>query len=76
MKDKEIVKKLEALIKEAIKNVIEQLALEERSIYLEEHPETKGNGYYTRDLLTKYGSIEDLRVPRTRDGGACQTFCV
>ena len=31
--------------------------LEERAIYLEEHP-TKANGYYTRDLLTLFGPIE------------------
>ena len=37
--------------------------LEERKLYLEEHP-TKGNGYYTRDLLTLFGPLEDLRVPR------------
>ncbi len=36
--------------------------LEERKLYLEEHP-TKGNGYYTRDLLTLFGPIEDLKVP-------------
>ena len=28
--------------------------LEERELYLEQHP-TKGNGYYTRDLLTTFG---------------------
>ncbi len=33
--------------------------LEERAIYLEEHP-TKANGYYTRDLLTLFGPIEEL----------------
>jgi putative transposase len=41
--------------------------LEERRLYLEEHP-TKANGYYTRDLLTLFGPIEDLRVPRVREG--------
>jgi putative transposase len=27
------------------------------------------NGSYARDLLTRYGWIEDLRIPRVRDGG-------
>jgi len=33
-------------------------------------PERKGyrNGYYTRDLVTKTGRIEDLSVPRDREG--------
>ena len=41
--------------------------LEERELYLKEHP-TKGNGYYTRDLLTLFGPLEDLKVPRVREG--------
>ena len=41
--------------------------LEERELYLEEHP-TKGNGYYTRDLLTLFGPLEDLKVPWVREG--------
>ena len=40
---------------------------EEREIYLENHP-TKANGYYTRDLLTLVGPVEDLKVPRVREG--------
>ena len=40
---------------------------EEREIYLESHP-TKANGYYTRDLLTLVGPVEDLKVPRVREG--------
>ena len=34
---------------------------------LERHP-TKANGYYTRDLLTLVGPVEDLKVPRVREG--------
>jgi len=49
------MEKLQDLIKEAIKSVIERLALEERSLYLEEYSETKGNDFYCRSLLTKYG---------------------
>ena len=42
--------------------------LEERRIYLEEI-EDYANGFYTRDLLTKYGKVQDLKVPRVRNGG-------
>ncbi len=38
-----------------------------REIYPEDHP-TKANGYYTRDLLTLFGPLEDLAVPRVREG--------
>ena len=31
-------------------------------------PHQKANGYYTRDLLTLIGPLEDLRVPRVREG--------
>ena len=40
---------------------------EERLIYLEEHP-TKANGFYRRSLATRFGTIEDLSVPRVREG--------
>ena len=33
--------------------------------FLEENG--KRNGYYERDLLTKYGKIEELKVPRDSD---------
>ena len=54
-------------IKELIKNLLEKLMLEERKLYLEEHP-TKGNGYYTRDLLTLFGPLEDLKSPLHKPG--------
>ena len=50
-----------------VKEILETLMREEREIYLEEHL-TKANGYYTRDLLTLIGPLEDLRVPRVREG--------
>jgi len=48
--------------------MIEALA-EERKIYLEEHPETKANSFYPRGLITKYGKIENLKVPKVRQKG-------
>ena len=70
MRDKtrdQILERFTEQIKDLIKNLLEKLMLEERELYLEEHP-TKGNGYYTRDLLTLVGPLEDLRVPRVREG--------
>jgi putative transposase len=63
-----ILATIEQKVKEMVKEFVEALALEERELYLEEHPETKANGFYTRKLATKYGEIENLRVPRVRSG--------
>ena len=40
----------------------EALTKEERKIYVEQHP-TKTNDSDTRDLLTRVGLVEDLKVP-------------
>jgi len=40
---------------------------EERAMYLETHP-TSANAYYTRDLLALVGPVDDLKVPRVREG--------
>ena len=50
-----------------IKNLLEKLMLEERRIYLEEQ-EDYANGFYTRDLLTKYRKVQDFKVSRVRNG--------
>ncbi len=63
-----ILATIEQKVKEMVKEFIETLAVEERELYLEEHPETKANGFYTRRLATKYGEIENLKVPSVRDG--------
>ena len=70
MRDKtreEILKEVEERIKAMVKGLLESIMREERAMYLEEHP-TKANGYSTRDLLTLVGPVEDLRVPRVREG--------
>jgi len=41
--------------------------MEEREIYLGPHP-TKANGFSPRGLLTLVGPVEDLKVPRVREG--------
>ena len=49
------------------KQLIEKWMLTERRNYLVQHPETKGNGYYCRDLATPLGFMARILVPRTRD---------
>lgn len=56
-------------VKSFLKYFLENLMDEERMTYLHNEPYDKGNGYYERDLLTAYGNIEGLEVPRVRSGG-------
>ena len=49
------------------KLLFQSLMKEERLIYFEEHP-TKASDFYTRSLKAKFGTIEDLSVPRVREG--------
>jgi len=46
----------------------------EREEYLRHHPQTKANGYYERDLKTAIGTIEGLKVARSRDSGFHSAF--
>ncbi len=55
-------------IKHKCKSLIESMLHAERQEFLKNNSETKGNGFYSRTLKTIYGNIDDLRVPRTRDG--------
>ena len=66
---------LRALTRNAVRVVIEEVMREELKQFLgaawgECTPERKGyrNGSYTRDLATSSGPIEDLEVPRDREG--------
>ena len=56
----EMVKAFEAELKELVRGLLDALMREERAMYLETHP-TSANGYYTRDLLTLVGPVEDLK---------------
>jgi putative transposase len=58
---------LRAELKELVRGLLEALMRVERAMYFETHP-TSANGYYTRDLLTLVGPVEDLKVPRVREG--------
>ena len=50
-----------------MRGLLGALMQEERAMYLETHP-TSANSYYTRDLLTLVGPVDDLKVPRVREG--------
>ncbi len=66
---------LRALTRNAVRVVIEEVMRQELKAFLgaawgESTPQRKGyrNGTYTRDLATSSGPIEDLEVPRDREG--------
>jgi putative transposase len=66
---------LRALTRDAVRVVIEEVMREELTAFLgagwgESTAQRKGyrNGSYTRDLATSSGLIEDLEVPRDREG--------
>lgn len=66
---------LRGQIRSAVQVVMEQVMREELTQFLgagygECSPERRGyrNGSYTRDLATSCGKIEDLQVPRDREG--------
>ncbi len=66
---------LRTLAQSAVRIVIETVMREELDQFIgaawgECSPKRKGhrNGHYTRDLATSTGRIEDLKVPRDREG--------
>ena len=71
----EFHQRIRELARVGLRALLESVMREELQALLEagwgEHtPERKGyrNGYYTRDLGTTQGVIEDLQVPRDREG--------
>jgi transposase-like protein len=52
---------------EFFKELFNEFMVSEREIYLEKEEKDKGNGYYTRDLISKLGKL-GIELPRTRDG--------
>ncbi len=66
---------LRELARGAMRVVLEGVMREELDALIgvswgESSPDRKGyrNGYYTRDLVTTTGRVEDLQVPRDREG--------
>jgi transposase-like protein len=66
---------LRTLAQSAVRIVIEEVMCEELDQFIgaawgECSPKRKGyrNGHYTRDLVTSTGRLEDINVPRDREG--------
>lgn len=62
---------LDGLVRDFVKDHLETMMKEEMKSFFEvEHPELEQvkNGFYTRTLDTKHGHIDDLAVPRDRNG--------
>jgi transposase-like protein len=66
---------LRALAQSAVRTVIELVMREELDAFIgaawgECSPQRKGyrNGTYTRDLITSSGRLEDIKIPRDREG--------
>src|SRR5947207_514419 len=66
---------LRALAQSAVRTVLELVMREELDAFIgaawgECSPKRKGsrNGTYTRDLATSTGRLEDIKVPRDREG--------
>jgi putative transposase len=62
-------------VREGVKAVIEQILEEEMNLHLQaqyrertERRRGERNGHYTRSLITPVGRIEQLQVPRDREG--------
>jgi putative transposase len=73
--EQEFHQHLRALARAAVRVVIEEVMREELDQFLgvawgEYSPKRKGyrNGSYTRDLVTSCGRLEDIKVPRDREG--------
>lgn len=63
----ELQKILPDLVKEVVKQTLESIMTAEREVFLKEHGGTK-NGFYVRNLDTVIGKLENLRIPRDREG--------
>ena len=63
----DIETRLDSAIKRVVKEELERIMGIERDVFLEQSNGTR-NGHYERDLTTKYGHIDDLKVPRDREG--------
>lgn len=56
-------------VKGLLKSLMEQTLIEDLQLQRREMPEPAyRNGYYPRTLVTQFGLIENLRIPRLREG--------
>ncbi|MGC9193795.1 MAG: transposase [Thermoplasmata archaeon] len=63
----DVDKNIMEVVRRTVKEYLETLMNTERDVFIDEHGGIK-NGYYERTIKTKYGEIEDLSVPRDREG--------
>jgi len=63
----ELQRILPDLIKEVVKQTLESIMVAEREVFIKEHGGIK-NGFYERNLDTTLGKLENLKVPRDREG--------
>ncbi len=63
----DIETRLDSAIKKVVKEELERIMGIERDVFLEQSNGTR-NGHYERGLTTKYGDIDDLKVPGDREG--------
>lgn len=69
LSQKEYISQFENLVRSMIKEMLETMMKEELKQVIENKKKElhlHRNGYYTRDLDTRFGQIEDLKVPRDR----------
>ena len=55
------------LIKEVVTQTLSAIMLAERDVFVKEHGGMK-NGFYERSLDTTIGRLENLKIPRDREG--------
>jgi transposase-like protein len=63
----EIDKRIAEVARSAVKEYLESLMNTERDVFIDEHGGLR-NGFYERKVKTKFGEIDDLSVPRDREG--------
>ena len=63
----EIDKRIVEVARSAVKEYLERLMNTERDVFIEEHGGLR-NGFHERKVKTKFREIEDLSVPRDREG--------
>ncbi|MFB6290218.1 MAG: IS256 family transposase, partial [Candidatus Bipolaricaulia bacterium] len=67
--EKEFWQTLEGMVKDLVKEQMENVMELERQAFLEEEgQDNKGNGFYQRNLETQFGKVDGLEVPRDREG--------
>ena len=60
---------MKALLKELMqRTLIEEIEMLRRTDVQTDEPIVSRNGYYSRSLITRFGNLKDIRVPRLRNG--------